>query len=614
LSNTDRNRILARRMLANSLSNQKASITVALAAMVAGLVLIFVVLAEIHSGNFWLASATLLVGALAILIVAIRALYLAQEHRLHRLLTAMTAAEQARTQAEAAAREKSRLLATMSHEIRTPLHGVIGMLELLLETELSAEQQNYTATAKSSSRTLLSIIDEILDTAKVRSAATQKKIDVTTLVENVTELLAPRAHAKGIEISAHISNEVPDLIEGDDLHVRQILFNLAGNAVKFTEKGGVAIDVHLDEKDQLVIDITDSGIGMTEEEAARVFEEYVQANAATSKRFGGTGLGLAISRKLVNGLGGTLTVTSQVGNGSRFTVTLPGPYSRASSTDCKPLANRHFALALQSDVTAQHLKTRLTELGAVVTQIGDNANLQDWLGAPKPDCDLISDISYATVLKKWAQSSEAKSPARPRIWMMMKVEERRENRSFLGKPFAGYLLKPLRRATLLAQLTPRETDATQHASTALRAIAARAKSRAKPKNGMMVLLAEDNPVNALLIRTMLERNGHKVHHVNNGLAALEFFDQNSEIDLALFDIEMPKLDGFETARAIRSRESQAAGAGGKFLPILALTANARIEDIAACLEAGMNDHLAKPFDQVDLEEKINLLIALRIAA
>jgi CheY-like chemotaxis protein len=196
--------------------------------------------------------------------------------------------------------------------------------------------------------------------------------------------------------------------------------------------------------------------------------------------------------------------------------------------------------------------------------------------------------------------------------VMMRAEERRTHKVFLAKPFAGYLLKPLRKSSLLALLSDKTNDQLQKASIELRAIAVRAKSKSKVKSGFHVLLAEDNPVNALLVRTMLERNGHHVHHVCNGVVALESFKSQQKFDLALFDIEMPKLDGLETTRAIRLLEQKLPNQ--KHLPILALTANARSEDIGACLEAGMNDYLSKPFDRVDLEEKIARLMSHRIAA
>jgi signal transduction histidine kinase/CheY-like chemotaxis protein len=533
------------------------------------------------------------------------------EQRIHRVYTAMAAAEAARGQAEAAAREKSRMLATMSHEIRTPLNGVIGMLALLGETSMTPEQRNYANTAHASGRTLLSIIDEILDTAKseIQPKGQRESVDLVVLVESITELLSPRAHGKGLEISARVAAELPREIKADELRLRQILFNLAGNAIKFTDRGGVAIEVSQPKPMWLRFSVRDTGIGMSSDEAARVFGEFVQANATTQTRFGGTGLGLSISKSIATSLGGDISVESKPGQGSCFTFDIPCDAAGEIQPRLMPLLNRHYVLALEKGFAREQLAKTLVELGATVSTVTNPKALAARLRAPKPFQQFICASAYFSTLRTWARKELAAAHASHAVvWVFLKAEERKDNVDLLGLPFAGYLVNPLRRSTLLNHLAAYDGQALRRAGQLLRhsKSGARRRKDIEPRQKLNILLAEDNAVNALLARTILEKLGHRVTAASDGEAARAALLGHQAFDLALLDVEMPHLSGLELARLIRnSVELQKV----RNLPLLALTGNAHPADLQACLLAGMNGHLSKPFDRLDLEDKIDELMA-----
>lgn len=531
------------------------------------------------------------------------------DRRLMQLAAAAEALQEANLRAEASNVAKSRFLAITSHEIRTPINGILGMISLLLETPLTLEQRNYARTADSSARALLSIVDELLDAsiAERRNVdVSEEPFDLAALIESVTELLAPRAHAKGIEISSFISMRIPPQIRGDERRLRQVLLNLCGNAIKFTPSGGVGISARLRNDSKLVITVSDSGIGMSEAEQQRVFEEFTQANDGTRKIYGGTGLGLTISRRLVEAMSGEISVRSAPGEGSSFDIVLP--FAEALQAGTKDLLSRRsFALAAAPSITANHIRETLEDSGANVRMLNHPHELLRFLGDADaaPHTTVLCDSEFAEILHNtWPQLGSGREQ---RVYLMLRSEERRQFADHLAKNFSGYLLKPFRRHSLLRLVTLRDEMPTRAATLQPE----RDVIFLQPRRQIHVLLAEDNPVNTLLASTLLRREGYNVTTASNGKDVLQILAAGKRPDIVIMDVEMPVLDGLEATRSIRRKE---ADRGLPRIPILALTANVRRQDIDSCLDAGMDGYLSKPFDRDALEEAISRLMKRQVVA
>ncbi|MBB1441183.1 response regulator, partial [Shewanella sp. SG41-4] len=519
----------------------------------------------------------------------------------------------AKLAADAASAAKSAFLANMSHEIRTPMNAVLGMLQLIQHSDMSRQQIDYVTKAEIAAKSLLGLLNDILDFSKIDAGKLELDLHpfkLETLMRELAVMLATNVHHKNVEVIFDLDPAIPYLIEGDELRLRQVLLNLAGNAIKFTAEGHVIVSVHCNEctatQVSLTISITDTGIGISPEQGIKIFQGFVQAESSTSRRFGGTGLGLAITKRLVELMGGELKLTSHIGEGSCFWFDLTVNIVEEKNNDVDiDLQGKNILLVDDSKASRKILSKTLMAHGAYVNQANNSKQAINLV-----EQSLNATNHYDVIIMDWnmpdkngletashIQSMFTKDNA-PAIIMLTAygAEVMEQTKQYSQKPFVNMLTKPVTANLML--------EAVHQAINGLDQPLQPKKISNMVLKDFRVLVVEDNKLNRQVIDELLRLQGAIVTLAEDGIEGVDCVTKsNNQFDIVIMDMQMPIMDGLEATRLIR--------ADGRFndLPILAMTANASPADKALCLEAGMDDHIGKPIDMTLLLPcMLNLLI------